>query len=434
MKKLILFLFVFISLSAFAQDDKIVTLVVIGHGNTKDEAKQKALRSAIEQAFGTFISSQVGILNDNLVKDEIVSVSNGNIQKFEVISDVQTPNGDYVISLKATVSVTKLTSFVESKGIAVEFKGNLFAFNVNQQILNEKNEIKAINDMCDVITKLSDASFDYTISISDPIAVNGSNEQWNIPVKIGVSVNKNFSNIANYMYNTLKGLSLSIDDAKNYRQLAKSVYPISLAANYNQNDYFILRSRNSIAKLISQLYYFNHSIQNFTIINGIASFRISEKKMNNLTINDINFRPFILKVGKCMQHEMYSKGSVFFDATGSNGYQKVTMIKEPILEWSSWKNIQRQWHGCGFGWAENYIGYDFRAYSTIYPYGDYFDQNFSFVGKLSEKFIDGDQSGLVIDFSTINLNEEVITISFTDVRSLSEINKITGYKVSPINN
>lgn len=434
MKKLILLLFVFISLNAFSQEDKIVTLVVIGHGKTEDEAKQKALRSAIEQAFGTFISSQVGILNDNLVKDEIVSVSNGNIQKFEVISNVQTPNGDYVISLKATVSVTKLTSFVESKGIVVEFKGSLFAFNVNQQILNEKNEIKAINDMCEVITKLSDASFDYTINVSDPIAVNGSNEQWKIPIKVGISVNKNLSNIANYMFNTLKGVSLSIDDARNYRQLGKSVYPISLAANYNQNDYFILRSSNSIGKLISQLYYFNHSIQNFNILNGIEIFQISEKKMNNLTINDVNFRPFILKVGKCMQREMYSNGSVFFDATGSNGYQKVTMLKEPILEWSRWKNIQRQWRGCGFGWAENYVGYDFRAYSTIYPYGDFFDQNFSFVKKLSGKFIDGEQSGLVIDFSSIRLNEEVITISLIDIRSLSDINKITGYKVSPINN
>jgi hypothetical protein len=47
------------------------------------------LRSAIEQAFGAFISSKTEILNDNLVKDEIVSVSNGNIQKFEVLSEAQ---------------------------------------------------------------------------------------------------------------------------------------------------------------------------------------------------------------------------------------------------------------------------------------------------------------------------------------------------------
>ena len=74
-------LLVFAQQVTFAQDaDKTVTLVVSGQGKSQDEAKQKALRSAIEQAFGAFISSKTEILNDNLVKDEIVSVANGNIQ------------------------------------------------------------------------------------------------------------------------------------------------------------------------------------------------------------------------------------------------------------------------------------------------------------------------------------------------------------------
>ena len=116
-------LLVFSQQIVFAQDaDKTITLVVSGQGKTQDEAKQNALRSAIEQAFGTFISSKTEILNDNLVKDEIVSVANGNIQKFEVISEVQIPNGDYVTSLKATVSVTKLISFVEKKGGVIVVK------------------------------------------------------------------------------------------------------------------------------------------------------------------------------------------------------------------------------------------------------------------------------------------------------------------------
>lgn len=136
MKQLILIMSLALSINAYAQDDKTVTLVVSGQGKTQDEAKQNALRSAIEQAFGTFISSKTEILNDNLVKDEIVSVANGNIQKFEIISEVQIPSGGYATSLKATVSVTKLTSFVESKGVVVEFKGSILAANVKQQMLN----------------------------------------------------------------------------------------------------------------------------------------------------------------------------------------------------------------------------------------------------------------------------------------------------------
>ena len=110
-------LLVFSQQTIFAQDaDKTVTLVVSGQGKTQDEAKQNALRSAIEQAFGTFISSKTEILNDNLVKDEIISVANGNIQKYEVISEVQIENKDYATTLKATVSVDKLVTFIENKG------------------------------------------------------------------------------------------------------------------------------------------------------------------------------------------------------------------------------------------------------------------------------------------------------------------------------
>ena len=82
MKRIILILtFIALSITIYAQEDNSATLTVSGQGKTQDEAKQNALRSAIEQAFGAFISSNTEILNDELVKDEIVSVSNGNIQK-----------------------------------------------------------------------------------------------------------------------------------------------------------------------------------------------------------------------------------------------------------------------------------------------------------------------------------------------------------------
>ncbi len=41
-----------------AQDNKTVALSVSGQGKTLEEDKQAALRQAIEEAFGTFISSK----------------------------------------------------------------------------------------------------------------------------------------------------------------------------------------------------------------------------------------------------------------------------------------------------------------------------------------------------------------------------------------
>ena len=79
-----LFILVLLSLfcqTTFAQPNE-VKLVVTGDGETKEEATNNALRSAVEQAFGVFVSANTEILNDELVKDEIATVSSGNIKSY----------------------------------------------------------------------------------------------------------------------------------------------------------------------------------------------------------------------------------------------------------------------------------------------------------------------------------------------------------------
>ena len=51
-----------------------ITLVTSGTGNTKEEATKNALRSALEQTYGAFVSANSQVVNDELVKDEIISI------------------------------------------------------------------------------------------------------------------------------------------------------------------------------------------------------------------------------------------------------------------------------------------------------------------------------------------------------------------------
>ena len=90
-----LFLFsVFYLTRLIAQtESKVDVITVSGSGKTQDEAKQNSLRIAIEQAFGTFMSSNTQILYDELVKVEIVSVLSINIQEYTVLSEVHTSDG-----------------------------------------------------------------------------------------------------------------------------------------------------------------------------------------------------------------------------------------------------------------------------------------------------------------------------------------------------
>jgi hypothetical protein len=439
MKQLFFIVAFALSINTYAQDDKTVALVVSGQGKTQDEARQTALRSAIEQAFGTFISSKAQILNDSLIKDEIVSVANGNIQKFEIISEVQISNGIYATTLKATVSINKLTSFVESKGVVVEFKGSLFAFNVNQQILNEKNEIKAVEDLCNVITKLSDASFEYSIKVSDPVAVNASNENWRIPMYVSVFANNNLFSIATYMNQTLKGISLSIEEANNYLNLGKKIFPISFAANENEYNYILLRSGVSIKKLISQIYYFNHSIQNFKISDGLSSWKINDDKNRLGYIYDYGFRVFIKLGNNGSDYKSYSKSSVFYKHCHDQGFCNVGTVLElkdisnancgfmPILDYMEWVNNQTYWneYKTEFTINSSNVG----QWNTA---EEYFVDQFSFVKNLKD--IIDKTPGLVISFIGIKPKIEIVRFYFQDIKSLEQINIISEYKVSPIIN
>jgi len=202
------------STSVFAQNVDIVTLTTTAEGRTKDEAVTNALRSAIEQAFGTFISSNTKIVNDEIVKDEIVTVSNGNVKKYDVLSSSSLPTGNTVVSVQSQVSLSKLTSFCKNKGIEVEFEGALFSANIKLQDLYERNEIAAVNNLSLPFTELAQHAFDYTISAKDPVSqgttklvqdnsnYNRSKGQWEIPLTITVAANQNFFSPVDMLYTT----------------------------------------------------------------------------------------------------------------------------------------------------------------------------------------------------------------------------------------
>jgi hypothetical protein len=421
MKQLILIMSLALSINAYSQDDKTVTLIVSGQGQIQDEAKQNALRNAIEQAFGTFISSNTEILNDELVKDEIVSVSNGNIQKFEIISEVQTPDGGYATALKATVSVTKLTSFVESKGVVVEFKGGLFASNILIQELYEKNEIEAIDNIVNVMQNISNTSFDYTINAADPFSNNG---KWSVPITVNVIANQNFLNIPTLLHQTLKSICLSAGDLENYLKLNKPVYPITLATN-NSNDIYYLRNETSINKIIDFVYSLNNSIVNFYISNGIDKYTIEKYNpgskysydcncsISNLEIDDINFR-IILKNRNGGASCYICAASLFHNFCGSRHDSKIPNF--------NYKNVYKN----GMSYGIEYGTYK-DQYCSIFKRPQY--KSFYPLKKLMLNNLKNQVLGLVISFASIKTNTSIVQFKFHDNRTIDELKEITKYEI-----
>jgi len=252
-----------------ANDGKTVTLTQIGQGKTKDEAKYNALRNAIEKAFGTFISSNTTLLNDELVKDEIVSVSSGNIQNFEILLETQMPDGSYSSLVKTTVSIGNLSSFCENKGIAVEFKGEAFAANIKLQELNKRNEESVINNLKLVTDKILKMSYNYTLVASEPILATptyGKPEGYAfVPITVTCTPNSNIKNAISILLKTLEDISLKESEVESYTIANSSFYKIVI----DQKPYF-LRSKKSVSEIIQIVFCkIPEKTKLFTISNGI---------------------------------------------------------------------------------------------------------------------------------------------------------------------
>lgn len=155
-------------LPARAAAPEEVTLTVSSDGPTKEEATKNALRSAIEQAYGAFVSANTTILNDELVKDEIVTISNGSIKDYKEISAVQTANGQYLVTLSATVSLPNLVTYAKNHGSECEFAGNSFGMEMKLYELQKQNELKALYNLSDQIEAMLPTTMKHELKVGEP--------------------------------------------------------------------------------------------------------------------------------------------------------------------------------------------------------------------------------------------------------------------------
>jgi hypothetical protein len=248
-------------INSFAQINE-VTLTVSGDGKTKDEATAIALRSAIEQVFRTFVSANPTILKDKLVKDEIATVSSGNIQDYEEIATVLLPTGNTSVTVQATVSVSKLVSYAQNKGSSVEFAGATFGTNMKLKELNKKNEEKALKNMVVQLKALAPTMFDYKLVLGEPRLPSKdyggelgkekkSEDYYVIDAEVHVCDNEITKMSNSILLKTLSSLSLTESEREEYDKLNIKYIPLNLSQHDNvvsKQIYFYLRSENSVKR------------------------------------------------------------------------------------------------------------------------------------------------------------------------------------------
>lgn len=249
MKRTITILLFLLSMPLLGIAQNEVTLTTVGEGSTKDMAIKVALRSALEQCFGTYISAKTEIINNLLIKDEIISISNGNISKYKVLNEEKIPNGNYLIVVNATVSTGKLVSFCKANGAEVEVNGSAFTSNIKLAEINESNELIAIQNILKILGEMPGGFYDYEINTSEPKLINNYNKkQALLDISINIKETKNVQNYIDFLINSLDAISIKKSEIEAIQKLNLPFYGIKVKKYRNKSDYeyLIFRNENSL--------------------------------------------------------------------------------------------------------------------------------------------------------------------------------------------
>ncbi len=112
-----------------AADDEVKEIVATGLGGGKDPGKARddaiddAMRKAVEQGVGTYVSSESLVKNMTLVEDRIYSESRGFIDSYKILSEKRDDGVDEV-TISAVVKMGNLAKKLEAIGLILRKKEN----------------------------------------------------------------------------------------------------------------------------------------------------------------------------------------------------------------------------------------------------------------------------------------------------------------------
>ena len=368
MKKIICLALSFFCAVVFAQNvPKEVSLVVSADGATKTEAINNALRSAIEQTFGTFVSANTEILNDQMVKDEIATVSSGNIQKYKEVTSITLPNGNTSVTLNVTVSLKKLVKYAQSKGSECEFAGASFGANARMYEFNKRNERLAIQNMIKQLDALRPV-YDYEIEVSEPVMskVNESqkkrgadNKTANIEVQVTIKANNKTKVFNEIIRNTIMSLAMTEKQIKPMTDAGFEYKPYMLCLDGKINNISV--DKYDVKQIIpNNIYYFYteeiNVIDEF-INNAMYDFSITDNMGNEFLIMDAIEKSTIIGHRITINHRVnkicwgfeyeeqsttrksnrWSPSPIFNTHTNSGGYLRVKRVNVTAENYYSYK-------------------------------------------------------------------------------------------------
>jgi ribosomal protein S8 len=146
-------------------------IIATGYGRDKEQAINNAFQSAIQQYVGVVIDSETIVKNGTLIKDEILTASNGFIKHYEEIS-IKTEDGLLEVQIKATVKSQKLFAKIKSLKITtITFHNTISGKDLKAEI---STKLKSKKDSAKILKKVMN-NFYATDSIQEMLDLKITN-------------------------------------------------------------------------------------------------------------------------------------------------------------------------------------------------------------------------------------------------------------------
>jgi len=139
----------FLCFNVFAEE-KIEKVIVFGVGTTSEMATKNAAKNAVKQVVGMYVVSDVEMQNRKIIKDEVLSYSNGYVKTFKMLEMKENEDGLYEIMAEVGVKISQINNKLNSLNIATK-NVNINVQEFKAKVITQKDKVKDFEKMVENI-------------------------------------------------------------------------------------------------------------------------------------------------------------------------------------------------------------------------------------------------------------------------------------------
>lgn len=103
----------------YSQERKTIDVFATGIGIDRDRALKNALLNSVNQSLGTLVDSESLVKNESIVKDQILTYSDGYVEKSYIIKESKRQDGLFEVKIKASVKKNKIIEKLNQEKITI---------------------------------------------------------------------------------------------------------------------------------------------------------------------------------------------------------------------------------------------------------------------------------------------------------------------------